>query len=344
MEKAKNNKIRKNVKCNYFIKRFTLEQIDKFTEMSVSEVNDRLLDGKGIITRDDAKVIEYSQDLLKLLRKINFPASLNKQFHTFLVEKQREYRSQLVSLLDLLSEGSRPVYYADLANAKYAEKLKSYNAIINHETIQSVFANYLCGVIIEVENASFYKSYYATIKDYKLRSKQLTGSRTHDKDLMYEEIGFHKAPIDTILEEAFNIVDYFYSMPDEEYEITPHSIYADEPYGEPALVRTNGATRIYEYCFIPFDTRYYIMTRHNIRNVNFRDNVEFIAYIPSITEGRTEDMVSQLETDIELIKNFMVEKEEEKGKDLRRVPNTYGVKLINLFEHQWMKGFSIPKL
>lgn len=131
MEKAKNNKIRKNIKCNYFVKRFTLEQIDKFTDMSVSEVNDRLLDGKGIITRGDAKVIEYSQNLLKLLRKINFPASLNKQFHTFLVEKQREYRSQLVSLLDLLSEGSKPVYYADLANTKYAEKLKSYNAIIS---------------------------------------------------------------------------------------------------------------------------------------------------------------------------------------------------------------------
>ena len=102
-------KIRKNVKCNYFIKKYSIDKIESFTDMKLSDINDRLIEGLGIITRDDAKVLDAARQLIKLLRKINFPSSLNKEFHNFLLEQQRQYRIKLQSLIHELEARSKPI-------------------------------------------------------------------------------------------------------------------------------------------------------------------------------------------------------------------------------------------
>ena len=54
--------------------------------MSLSDINDRLMDGLGIISKNDALVLSEAKALLAPLRKINFPVSLNREFHDFLMQ------------------------------------------------------------------------------------------------------------------------------------------------------------------------------------------------------------------------------------------------------------------
>lgn len=339
------NKTRKNIKCSYFIKRFCIEKIESLTDMSLSEINDRLMDGEGIISKDDSKVLIVAIKLQKLLRKVNFPASFNKEFHDFLLEKQIEYHSKLDFLIDKLQKGSRPVYYADLTNQKYASELKALDAFVNHDTMQAVFVTKMYDHFIVGRRG--YLSYTDTLKEYALRSKQLYGSRKHKMELFYEDLGFHKLTDEEIIKETFDLVNKLFSMPVEEYELSLADLYPfdDDEIADIPLVRhIDGWDRIFKAKSIPFERRYYIMTRHkDLRNREFRDNIEFIANIPSITNGRSEQMISQLNMDIELLENFAIEKKTIKKESLKTLAIS-GKRLINFYNGKWMKNFAIPEL
>lgn len=344
MSSKETNKIRKNVKCNYFIKKYSIDKIESFTDMKLSDINDRLLDGLGIITRDDAKVLNTAIPLLKLLRKINFPSSLNKKFHDFLLVQQRQYRIKLQSLIDELEVGSKPVYYADLTNKKYASKLRNLDAYIDHDTIQAVFAERVNKILVKDKKG--FPSYYSTLRDYKLRSKQLTGSRTNNMELMYDDIGFHKLSDDEIIDEAFSLTSELFSLPANEEKVDVWGPYYESDVDEsPIIVREDGWSRIMDAREVPFETKYYVMTRHkDISNDKFRCNIEFIADIPSKTGTLSDYMEGQIKNDIKLIENFMTEKDKQKTLPLKKYPLTYGDTLINLYKGKWMKNFEIPVL
>lgn len=143
------------------------------------------MDEEGIISKDDSKVLVAARKLQKLLRKVNFPSSFNKEFHDFLMNKQNEYHSKLDFLIVKLQKGSRPVYYADLVNQKYASELKALDAFVNHDTLQAVFVTNMYDHFIIGRRG--YLSYTDTLKEYALRSKQLYGSRKHKMELFYED-------------------------------------------------------------------------------------------------------------------------------------------------------------
>jgi hypothetical protein len=312
--------------------------------MSLSEINDRLMDEEGIISKDDSKVLVAARKLQKLLRKVNFPSSFNKEFHDFLMNKQNEYHSKLDFLIVKLQKGSRPVYYADLVNQKYASELKALDAFVNHDTLQAVFVTNMYDHFIIGRRG--YLSYTDTLKEYALRSKQLYGSRKHKMELFYEDLGFHKLTDEEIIKETFDLVNKLFSMPIEEYELSLSDLYPfnDDEIADIPLVRhIDGWDRIYKAKSIPFERRYYIMTRHkDLRNREFRDNIEFIANIPSITNGRSEQMISQLNMDIELLENFAIEKKTIKKESLKTLAIS-GKRLINFYNGKWMKNFAIPE-
>lgn len=86
------------------------------------------------------------------------------------------------------------------------------------------------------------------------------------------------------------------------------------------------------------------MTNHNkLSNDTFRKNIEFIADIPVITEGRSEQMVNQLKLNRKLIENFMKEKEVIKLEN-KKTLSIAGRRLINFYRGKWMKDFIIPEL
>lgn len=315
--------------------------------MKLSDINDRLIEGLGIITRDDAKVLDAARQLIKLLRKINFPSSLNKEFHNFLLEQQRQYRIKLQSLIDELEVGSKPIYYADLVNKKYSSQLKALEASINHDTMQAVFVERIDKLLVRDKHG--YPSYIGTLRDYKIRSKQLTGSRKNNMELLYNEIGFHRLTDDEIIDEAFRLTKELFSLPVNEYEVDYSDFFEDSNIESPIIVREDGWYRLSEAMYVPFETKYYIMTSHkDISNADFRWNVEFISDVPSITIGQSEQMVKQLELDIKLIVDFMSEKEKSKKSIIRDKskidPASYGEKLINWYRGRWMKDFKIPQL
>jgi len=302
------------------------------------------MDEEGIISKDDSKVLVAARKLQKLLRKVNFPSSFNKEFHDFLMNKQNEYHSKLDFLIVKLQKGSRPVYYADLVNQKYASELKALDAFVNHDTLQAVFVTNMYDHFIIGRRG--YLSYTDTLKEYALRSKQLYGSRKHKMELFYEDLGFHKLTDEEIIKETFDLVNKLFSMPIEEYELSLSDLYPfnDDEIADIPLVRhIDGWDRIYKAKSIPFERRYYIMTRHkDLRNREFRDNIEFIANIPSITNGRSEQMISQLNMDIELLENFAIEKKTIKKESLKTLAIS-GKRLINFYNGKWMKNFAIPE-
>lgn len=247
------NKTRKNVKCNYLIRKYSTEKIKRFTDMSLSDINDRLMDGLGVITRKDAQVLDEAKSLMKLLRKINFPDSLNHEFHGFLLEKQEAYRSALKSLIDTIELGSKPVYYADLANKKYANELKALNTSIRHDALQAVFVLRVCNLY--VKGPWGYYTYFDTIKDYKKRAKKLYGLRSKGRDLLYEELDFNAIPDQEIIDEAFELTKEYYSIPATEIEIEPGH-YKNGKYIPPAVFVDDGWYKMKEAGSIPFDRRY----------------------------------------------------------------------------------------
>ena len=334
------NKTRKNIKCNYFIKRYSIERIQDFTDMKLSDINDRLMDGMGIITKDDYKVLKAAKALSKLLCKINFPAFLNQKFHNFLVDKQRGYRSSLKHLIETLEAGSKPIYYADIANEKYKFELKALNknATITHDTIQAVFSQIIYD-FTDDENTYGYSAYFAMVKDYKLRAKQITGRRIDGMNLFYDELRLNDYTTQEIIDKAFEMTNFFYSAPSTD-------AYSSEMGGDiiSIIFDDNPLSRLLYYRCIPFESRYYIMTRHKkLSNPQFRDNIEFIADIPSITNGRSEQMISQLNMDIELLENFAIEKKTIKKESLKTLAIS-GKRLINFYNGKWMKNFAIPEL
>jgi hypothetical protein len=260
------------------------------------------------------------------------------------MNKQNEYHSKLDFLIVKLQKGSRPVYYADLVNQKYASELKALDAFVNHDTLQAVFVTNMYDHFIIGRRG--YLSYTDTLKEYALRSKQLYGSRKHKMELFYEDLGFHKLTDEEIIKETFDLVNKLFSMPIEEYELSLSDLYPfnDDEIADIPLVRhIDGWDRIYKAKSIPFERRYYIMTRHkDLRNREFRDNIEFIANIPSITNGRSEQMISQLNMDIELLENFAIEKKTIKKESLKTLAIS-GKRLINFYNGKWMKNFAIPE-
>ena len=335
------NKTRKNVKCNYLIRKYSSEKIKRFTNMSLSDINDRLMDGLGVITRKDSQVLDEAKSLMKLLRKINFPDSLNHEFHGFLLERQEAYRLALKSLIYTIELGSKPVYYADLANKKYANELRALNTSIRHDALQAVFVLRVCNLY--VKGTRGYYTYFDTIKDYKKRAKKLYGLRSKGRDLLYEELDFNDIPDQEIIDEAFELTKEYYSIPATEIEIEPGH-YKNGKYIPPAVFVDDGWYKMKEAGSIPFDRRYNIMTNHNkLSNDTFRENIEFIADIPVITEGRSEQMVNQLKLNRKLIENFMKEKEVIKLENKKTLSRA-GRRLINFYIGKWMKDFIIPEL
>lgn len=310
--------------------------------MSLSDINDRLMDGLGIISKNDALVYNEAKALQALLRKINFPVSLNREFHDYLLERQKEYRVKLQTLIDTIEVGSKPVYYADLANQKYAKELKELHVTISHEMLQATFVSKMRELFIDYDG---YPSYIATLKDYKLRAKKLTGNRSDGKKLFYEEIGFHKLSDQDIIDKVFELTNEIFSHIYSQKEIEDFS-YNIEPYtdNKETIVDIMNGEWLFHVEFITFKDRYNIMTRHRkLRNDDFRENIEFIADIPVITEGRTAQIVTQLKLDKELIENFMKEKVVIKLENKKTLSIT-GRRLINFYRGKWMKDFVIPEL
>ena len=310
--------------------------------MSLSDINDRLMDGLGIISKNDALVYNAANTLQTLLRKINFPVSLNREFHDYLLERQKEYRMKLQTLIDTIEVGSKPVYYADLANQKYAKELKKLHVTISHEMLQATFVSKMRELFIDYDG---YPSYIATLKDYKLRAKKLTGNRSDGKKLFYEEIGFHKLSDQEIIDKVYELTNEIFShiysqeeIEDFSYDIEPHTD------NQETIVNIMKWEWLFHVEFILFKDRYNIMTRHKkLSNDKFRKNIEFIADIPVITKGRTAQMVKQLKFDKELIANFMKEKEELKH-EKKKILSFVGKRLINFYRGKWMKDFIVPEL
>lgn len=318
--------------------------------MSLSDINDRLMDGLGIISKEDAWVLNEAKALQAPLRKINFPASLNNEFHEYLLGKQREYRVKLQTLIETLGAGSKPIYYADLANQKFATELKKLGTTISHDTLQAVFVIRMYNLFVDYKGEP---SYIATLKDYKLRAKKLTGYRTKGKDLFYEEVGFRKLSDQEITDDAFeltkDIFTHTYSQSDIEdfiyfFEIASNKRFDTNVFKKDSVIRSLRSERLAYEGNIPFKDRYNIMTRHkNLSNEKFRRNIEFIANIPSITDGKTAQMVNQFKLDRKLIENFMKEKEVIKLEN-KKTHSIAGRRLINFYRGKWMKDFIIPEL
>lgn len=163
--------------------------------------------------------------------------------------------------------------------------------------------------------------------------------------MLYEDIGFHEFSDQEIVDETLKTANYIYSRTYSKKEIEDYGCWVDTYDEDPKTIeRWMRENEIFTLEFIPFDDKYYIMTRHkNLSNSKFRENIEFIADIPSITKGRSEQMVSQLNTDIELIKHFVIEKNLLKKESLKTLA-ILGKRLINFYNGRWMKDFAIPEL
>ncbi|GJG68632.1 hypothetical protein PRLR6025_21010 [Prevotella lacticifex] len=92
---AKFHKIAKKVKCNGLVKRWTLDQIRQFTYMSLGEVYDCCESGNGLLSQMDSDTLSIIKKLNGLLRKIDLPVSLNKDFSLYLKKQKESYRCKL---------------------------------------------------------------------------------------------------------------------------------------------------------------------------------------------------------------------------------------------------------
>lgn len=226
--KTKDRKFPKRVKCNALVKRYTKNHLRKYTNMSLSEIYDRLEEQKGIISIDDSIVLEKACSLKPLLRKIAFSKRYNCKFSEYLEAKRDDYSLKLDKLIKILEQGSKPVYYADLAQKKYFDEFYKLGAVINHDTIRAVFWDRIYNSMVcnmfdsEAIEKDVITCYFLSRAEFKklYRSKEKNPKTQEYKfiDDMYAASRLEDYNTKEILSDIKDLVTFYYNEPSYIYD------------------------------------------------------------------------------------------------------------------------------
>lgn len=362
------NKVRKSVRCNYIIKRLTMERLVKFTTFKLGEIYDRLEEGKGIVTIKDQCALDKARKLRGLLAKIDFPKHKNEMLHDYMATVKEKYQKQLENLISELEFGSKPVYYWEIAQQKYKNDFRRIGAIIDHDTVNLVYRKKITEELLkDYKDCYYFKGYFAYSKQIKkidgcYKGKKSSRQRidyNKDKNYLknfdkYHDDIYRSSHVCSLSDEDIlngikkNIFE-LYNTYSEVFDRGWRFLYEendrqddDDMFYDYEVNDLN--SKIIKDAKLPDDDFYNTMTRHseNFNSDKFRNAVEYIVYIPSKIETLQYDVLEMLDNDINIIKNELVRKKVEWFHECRKNdPSSFSIKLVNLF-NRLMVNFKIP--
>lgn len=285
----------KRVACNGLVKRFSLDRLNDMTYMSTGEIFDRLLEGKGIISKADADALVYVHKIEKELKTIKLPKGTSGGFlHYINIWKNRNFR-KLKKLEQQLETGFKPIYFADLIN------LFGYPWVTDHQDVLRIFKDRIAYLsmnhdmdISMVELKLQYGKYSAMDTTEKRREKGLYVNPRDRYERFLHAIGANKNGRKATREEMYsNVLDELYSLMKWRDIMLTVPLYnrVDKLTENPLTEEDKENEKLYEegQCILKCDSRYSFTTRHPKEATAdaFRKAIEFICYIPSRAHGIT---------------------------------------------------------
>jgi hypothetical protein len=329
---------RKRIACDGNIAIHTMNRLKLFTNMSISEVNDRLIEGKGIVTHDDQEVLTKAKSLRALLRKVAFPGRLSSQLQAFFLSRQTPWSNSLTQLISILENGCKPIYFYEEGNKKYKKELDTLGEPMTHTAIQKGFDLVLRDIQGYV-NSGFIKSSRGNQYPRSLFEDFL---RLRDEVNEYGKLSFEYISSQTKLEEISSDQIIARTLAYIKDVCTTTS-YWEKYCAEQGWTYTK-SKRIKKEAYKKFKCSYNIRTRHlgEFDSKQFRANVEFIYDIPSLTKDRKEEIIAQIEKDIAIIGSISELKEQMKKMGKRGIQD----RLVKIMQYltELLQDFHIPSL
>ena len=341
---AKFHKIAKKVKCNGLVKRWTLDQIRQFTYMSLGEVYDCCESGNGLLSQMDSDTLSIIKKLNGLLRKIDLPVSLNKDFSLYLKKQKESYRCKLKILTECISSGVMPIYYRDIL----LWSRLAHDSIEAHSVEKEAFKNSLR--FIEGKDFSLFLEELEQKYHYGKTTKTYLNPKARYNRFLRQFYDYNNddgRPIkQQMFDNAYNSISVFiggYGF--EDYAISRERTLIKNPRSREEMADEI----LYEKSLsrLLYDDRYCFTTKYDgdygsekLSN-RFRKAVEYICTIPSKSNPL---VVWQLLEDCRIIEDDIVRwkdylKSNRSDKDL--ISDTKA--LINIFNDK-MNRFVIPSI
>lgn len=325
---------RKRIACDSFVSWYTRALMKRYTSMSLGEVNDRLIEGHGIITHDDAKVIDKAKELYVLLRKLDFPKRSCAALQEHLLAIQENAKTQLKGLINWLEEGSKPIYCTEVGNDRFKAELDGLEIkSISYKALQKGF-DYLLRDILSYVNSGFVISHHGRsyprnlFDDYQTVRDKVIKERKIDSSYVFDHLRIENVSPDLIIEEAMDFIGY----------VCDTTTWYEEDMAKQGIKITKDS-RLSTFSFMKYYDNYNIRTRHpgEFDTWKFRENVEYIYDIPSLTKGYTKEILGQLEQDLAAVQTFCQWKESIKGSK-KKLPAEKLIKMVDKI----LEKFIIP--
>lgn len=309
---------RKRIACDPLIAMVTMERLASFTDMSIGEVNDRLIESHGIITHEDKKILILARKLMSSLRKLTISKRTCLPLHDELQRIKEESRKELQDLIELLEEGSQPVYFQEVGNERYKEEIKKLGQPLTHRAMQRGMLTVLRDIqryingwfVPSYLGYDYPRSWFKDIHQIKNELSEVQSDGYTGLDLAYIclQMNLELISPDIVIEEAMKYVKDICEY-DSWYEVNrPDKI-------EKSISK---AQRIANEAFKFYKSNYNIRTRHQgeFDTWKFRENVEYIYDIPPLTKGKTNEIIGQLQKDLDIVDKFVEWKD---GITLRKI-------------------------
>lgn len=364
------NKVRKSVRCNYIIKRLTMERLAKFTNCKLGEIYDRLIEGKGIVSIKDQCALKKAYRLRGLLTKIDFPKHKNAMLHNHMAIVKENYQKQLEILISQLEIGCKPVYYWEMAQQKYKNDFRKMGVILDHDAVNLVYRRKIKDELLkDFKHYQFFYAYFVYSKQMKKIDGCYKGRKSSKRRVNYKKDKNYLKNFDKYHDDIYRS-SHLNSLSDDDiidgikkcvYDL--FNTYSD--FFDLGMMPVGGVNdmeddndddyvyvswvedmdfKIEEAVKLPYDDFYNTMTSHprTFNGNKFRNAVEYIAHIPSKIDTLQYDVLEILDNDINLIKNELVSKKVEWFHECRKNdPLSFSKKLVNLFD-RLMMNFKIP--
>lgn len=282
---VKTHKITKKVKCNGLVKRWTLDNIDSLTYMTIGEVYDCCESGAGVLSKMDSNTMAVIKRLNGLLRKIDFPLNVNKEFGLFLKNKKNSLRQQLNVLNDCISSGVKPIYYRDIfkqggfarddAEAHELEK-RAFKSILNFASQSTDTSLFLEELEQKYQSGKLAKTYINPETRYERFLRQFYVQNNDNGKPKTQQMfdNAYKSVSGYLCGESFEIIAF------EVVRTLINNPQSREELADEALYEASLSRLLYDdrYCFTTKCSHDY---NSGVLSKRFRAAVEYISTIPS---------------------------------------------------------------
>lgn len=275
-------KKRQRVKCNILVKQYTLNSISKLTNMSIGEVYDNYREKKSVLSKTDSETIDALKQLKDSVKNMIFPDSANKKFNHHLELKAKQITTDIDEQISFLAKGFEPIHCRDLFDFANLDligdnihtrihELRAFKEILTDWTAKIHEGTYDVDPSILDAYPDFYKQHEnpgvkTNFVHPKYRYEQFLKSFPEDR---LKDMISHITP-EVLVASATNGFDDL-NINDDECE--------KEKYEE-----LNRKYRESQFRLI-LDSYYCFTSKFDkVDSEEFRDIVEFIAYIPSRSE------------------------------------------------------------